>query len=118
MSYILHYAKLRPLFFILKNIGLYFAIDLPLHHKKISKMAETKGRKIYALTSNCEIIGVWSNLTSLVNDFNKSTKTLSYFKIYRQIKFHTEGGLLLENFTYEFRDKDGIAYQIKVKALQ
>ena len=79
-------------------------------------MAITKGRKIYALTSNCKILGVWSNLAALVTDFNKSgTKTLSYFKIYRQIKAHTEGA---ESFIYEFADTEGIEYQITVEQLK
>jgi hypothetical protein len=77
-------------------------------------MAITKGRKIYALTSNCKILGVWSNLACLVNDFNKTSKTLSYFKIYRLIKQHTEG---VESFIYEFTD-NGTTYQITVESLQ
>lgn len=81
-------------------------------------MAETKGRKIYAVTSNCEIVGVWSNLSNLVTDLNKSNIALVYFKIYRKLKKHTEGGQPIETFTYDFTDNDGKAYQIKIETLK
>ena len=81
-------------------------------------MAETKGRKIYAVTSNCEIIGVWSNLSNLVTYFNQKDIALVYFKVYRQLKKHTERGQPIENFTYDFTDDNGKTYQIKIEILQ
>lgn len=81
-------------------------------------MAETKGRKIYAVTSNCEIVGVWSNLSNLVADINKSEVLLVYFKVYRLLKKHTEGGQPVENFTYDFSDTKGQSYQLKVEILK
>ena len=66
--------------------------------------------------SECKVIGVWSNLTNLTIEMKAFN--LSYFKIYRQFKKHTEGGLPLENFAYDFIDENGKAYQIKIEMLK
>ena len=66
--------------------------------------------------SECQVIGVWSNLTNLT--LENKIFNLSYFKIYRQFKKHTEGGQPIETFTYDFTDNDGKAYQIKIETLK
>ncbi len=81
-------------------------------------MAETKGRKLYTLISECEIVGIWSNLAALINEFNNGSNILSYFKIYRLIKSHTEGGQNLNLFRYDFIDKENKEYQIKIEILK
>lgn len=81
-------------------------------------MSKIKGQKLYVLLSECQIIGVWSNLSILVRELstvNAEDKTALYLKIYRQLKKHTEGG---EIFSYDFKDSNNKVFQIKVEKLQ
>lgn len=82
-------------------------------------MAETKGRKVYAIIAitDIDIIGLWSNLSSLVRDFNKGSELLSYSKIYRMLQTHLESDDI-NNFNYDFIYPDGKKYAIKVKILK
>jgi hypothetical protein len=75
-----------------------------------------KGQKVYFIISECKVVGAWSNLTSLTTDLKQFN--LPYYKIYRQIKKHTEGGNSLESFAYDFTDMEGKAYQLKIEILQ
>lgn len=75
-----------------------------------------KGQKLYVIMSECQVIGVWSNLTNLI--IENKVFNLSYFKVYRQFKKHIDGGQPVESFTYDFIDKDEKAYQIKIETLK
>lgn len=80
-------------------------------------MAETKGRKIYILLSENDVVGLWSNLLSLTRDFNNGSTLLSYHKIYRHLKTHLDNDDV-KTFCYDFIFTDGKQYRIKVENLQ
>lgn len=79
-------------------------------------MATTKGRKIYTVMSECKIIGVWSNLSVLVNDFNKEKPTISYMVVYRKIKACIENDTL-NDFQFEFIHNSKV-FQLSVELLK
>lgn len=58
-----------------------------------------KGSKIYILTSECIVIGSWSNLKNLIDVLNVEKKAALYQKVYRHIKKYTEGAIPI--FTFE-----------------
>lgn len=78
-----------------------------------------KGQKIYIVNSGTEVIGVWSNLTSLVNHFKSLSILVPYHKINRQVKNRqTEGNENFKDFLFEFTDANGKTYQIKIEILK
>ena len=82
-------------------------------------MAESrtiKGRVIYILTSECKILGSWTNLKQLCIDRNEVEKFASYSKLSKEIaelrKTDEQTDILTVN------TKDGKTYQIKIEILQ
>lgn len=79
-------------------------------------MSKDRKAKVYVLTSNCNVIGVWTNLTKLIKDLDKAD--VSYFKLYRKIKvIQNEGDTDLKNFKHEFTNTEGVEFQITIKVV-
>ena len=74
-----------------------------------------KGTKAYILTSECTVIGAWTNLKKLIDTLSLNNKVAVLHRIYRHITKHTEG---VEIPHYEFTDDNGKTYQIKIEILQ
>lgn len=75
-------------------------------------MSKERKTKVYVLTSNCEVIGIWTNLTKLVNDLGNTD--VSYFKLYRKIK-SLKTDVDSKAFKYEFINTEGVEFQITIK---
>ena len=74
------------------------------------------GRKVYVLSSECQIIGVWTNLKYLCRDRCEIERFASYSKLSKEIaelrKSDEQSNILTVN------TKDGKTYQIKIEMLQ
>jgi hypothetical protein len=80
-------------------------------------MAETiKGRLIYVLLSEQEIVGTWHRLRTLCNDRNAIEVFPSYSKLSKEVALQRAEGN--ERPTLSFTTKDGKPYTIQVAILQ
>jgi hypothetical protein len=98
----------------MKKFVLMFSFTV-LCSKNLQSMAETKGRKIYVLTSNCKIIGTWSNLRHLCVEL-KEKGFPSYSKLSKTVALLRKDGN--ETPEIDVSMKDGQPYQIKVEILK
>ncbi|MEY4906162.1 MAG: hypothetical protein RLZZ292_3977 [Bacteroidota bacterium] len=80
-------------------------------------MAETiKGRLIYILISEHEVVGTWHRLRTLCNDRSQLETFPSYSKLSKDIAIQRNEGN--ERPTLVFTTKDGKSYTIQVDTLQ
>jgi hypothetical protein len=78
-----------------------------------------KSQKIYIVTSDNEIVGIWSNLSKLVSHFQTLSISVPYHKINRKVKLiQSDNTDTLKNFFFEFSDDNSKIYQLKVELLQ
>lgn len=75
-----------------------------------------KGTKVYILTSECAVIGAWSNLKKLIDILPVDNKAALYHRIYRHIQKYQSKDLEIPHF--EFIDTEGKSNQIKVELIQ
>ncbi len=83
---------------------------------KNSVVYKQKGQKVYVLSANCQVLGVWTNLKQLCYDRLQIEKFASYStlsKVVAQMKKDND-----ESFTFEVATKDGKTYQLKMEILQ
>jgi len=74
-----------------------------------------KGTKVYILTRDCTVIGVWSNLKNLIDNLSIENKSTFYMRIYRYIKKHDE---VIEIAPFEFTDINELVSQIKIEIIK
>jgi hypothetical protein len=74
-----------------------------------------KGSKIYILTSECIVLGSWSNLKNLIDVLSVEKKAALYHKVYRHIQKYTEGGAIP---IFPFEDSTAKKYEIVFELLQ
>jgi hypothetical protein len=80
-------------------------------------MAETiKGRLIYILLSDKEVVGTWHRLRTLCNDRAKVETFPSYSKLSKEIA--EQRSRAIERPSLVFTTKDGKPYIIQVDLLQ
>lgn len=84
---------------------------------KIVKMAVQKDRKVYVLSLNCEILGVWTNLKHLCIDMlNTGVQFSSYSKLSKELSEQRKQDI--EKNVLEVSTKDGKLYKILVEVIK
>jgi hypothetical protein len=84
--------------------------------EKETVVYKPKGQKVYVLSANCEIIGVWTNLKQMCIDRALIEKFPSYSKLSKDVAtLRNESDDLP---VLEIKTKDGKAYQIKTEKLK
>ena len=79
-------------------------------------MSVEKGRKVYVLTKECQVLGVWTNLKYLCHD-RKSIGTFpSYSKLSKEIALLRSQNV--ETPTLNVLTKDDVKYEIKVELIK
>lgn len=75
-----------------------------------------KGRFVYILMREGQIIGTWSNLKHLCDDMNKTENFISYSKLSKETAEHRRNG---DNTPLlSFTTKDEKAFSIQVNTLK
>lgn len=77
-----------------------------------------KGIKIYILTSECVVIGAWSNAKHLINTLNVENKDATYYKVYRYFKKQLEQNSDNITVPYNITDIEGKTFEIKLDVIQ
>jgi hypothetical protein len=79
-------------------------------------MSVEKGRKVYVLVSNCQILGVWTNLKYLCRDRQILGFFPSYSKLSKEIALIRNNAV--ETPVLDVTTKDNAKYQIKVEVVK
>ncbi len=74
-----------------------------------------KGTKVYILSSQCAVIGAWTNLKKMIDALTVENSHALYHRIYRHTQKFTEGADIP---AYDFEDIEGKPYQLKIEILQ
>ena len=77
---------------------------------------EKRKVRVYALTSNCQVIGIWTNLYKLCTDRNKVGKFPSYSKLSKEIALLRQTNANIDKL--EFTTKDNLQYTIQIDILR
>ena len=91
-------------------------IHIPLYSK--SNNVKRKGLKVYILTSECTVIGAWSNLKHLIENVDVPNKISTYYKVYRYYKKHTTDDVSITPPLYKLIDNNGKTFEIKLELIQ
>ena len=77
-----------------------------------------KGLKVYILTSECAVIGAWSNAKHLLLTMDINNKDAMYYKVYRHFKKHITDDVSTTPPLYKLTDNNGKTFEIKVELIQ
>ena len=77
-----------------------------------------KGIKVYILTSECTVIGAWSNAKHLLLTMDISNKDAMYYKVYRHFKKHMTDDISNVPPLYKLADNNGKTFEIKLELIQ
>jgi hypothetical protein len=77
-----------------------------------------KGIKIYILTSECTVLGAWSNAKHLISTLNVENKDAMYYKVYRHFKKQIEQLNGNEIAPFNLTDTEGKSFEIKLDVIQ
>lgn len=83
---------------------------------KKSIIYKPKGQKVYVLSSNCLIVGVWTNLKQLCVDMALIEKFPSYSNLSKVIAPLRKNNT--NSFSFDITTKENKTYQIKVEILK
>ncbi|MEN9612332.1 MAG: hypothetical protein RLZZ628_3146 [Bacteroidota bacterium] len=74
-----------------------------------------ENRKLFVLSSECNIIGIFSNMTLVANGcpVDEDKRSALYHKIYRHFKAHEQSGKPLGDFYFEYTHEEKV-YELKV----
>jgi hypothetical protein len=81
-------------------------------------MAHTKGRLIYILLHQNQVIGTWSNLKHLCNEMNQKESFISYSKVSKDISTLRQNNEDATSEKLEFITKDDKEYTIQIEPLR
>jgi hypothetical protein len=79
-------------------------------------MPVLKGKFVYILLSNCEVVGTWTNLKHLCNDMSEKTEFVSYSKLSKEVATLRKNGM--DTGKLDFTTKDGVKYTVQIDILK
>jgi hypothetical protein len=77
---------------------------------------EKRKIRVYVLTSECQVIGIWTNLLKLCTDRNEIEKFPSYSKLSKEIALLRKDGAIADKL--DFTTKWGKVYTIQIDNIQ